>query len=118
MLFIHLWAGGARRVELEAVHLWVSRYVLGPGRSRPVSGASAVLRQHDHRSLKGIAVFRAVPDHEPKTSPWVRNNFGRGGDRRFGSTSSCVHWGHWDDRVQAVFAGGGLMTGLMTLMEG
>ena len=22
---IHLWAGGARRVELKAVHLWVSR---------------------------------------------------------------------------------------------
>ena len=23
-LVIHLWAGGARRVELKAVHLWVS----------------------------------------------------------------------------------------------
>ncbi len=22
---IHLWAGGARRVELKAVHLWISR---------------------------------------------------------------------------------------------
>jgi hypothetical protein len=24
VLVIHLWAGGARRVELKAVHLWVS----------------------------------------------------------------------------------------------
>ncbi|WDF35122.1 hypothetical protein PTW37_16610 (plasmid) [Arthrobacter agilis] len=26
---IHLWAGGARRVELKAVHLWVSSTLQG-----------------------------------------------------------------------------------------
>jgi hypothetical protein len=33
VLVIHLWAGGARRVELKAVHLWVSDVTQSRGAS-------------------------------------------------------------------------------------